>query len=236
MRADIRWLHHASSKSTASALSSGLEGDKWKSLVLCFSLVWHLTEDWTEYIVGIYLLCRSFYVNTYARQQQQSVPHENTFDIAERVQQRVKNSRFRKGLIDCLVEFQKAQCWFVMAVQTACLVALWHPAYLAATSWQQLWSNFGVLSDLALGAGVTVVQSLLILRRCGSKDSYIFLISTAAVTLALAMWMSNYEQAYAAARGDPQDYIEDTNGISACGGHVCLPEICLSNTSQTDTS
>ncbi|KAK3633923.1 hypothetical protein LTR56_015533 [Elasticomyces elasticus] len=108
---------------------------------------------------------------------------------AKRIQRRVKRSRQAVALKATLVEFQRTQTFFVLAVSVAALLAVSNPNYLQVASYQQLWNNITFISTVALSGCYPVVLNLLILRKTGHSSLYLLCISTCCAVVAMALWI-----------------------------------------------
>ncbi|KAJ5779161.1 hypothetical protein N7457_006881 [Penicillium paradoxum] len=83
-----------------------------------------------------------------------------------------------------LVDFQESQCYFVLSVQAAAIVALTGDAgVLGATSLQQLGRNFETVSQLSSGYIPTLTFGLWMLRRSLLDSAYIFAWSFASIVV-----------------------------------------------------
>ncbi|KAK3631943.1 hypothetical protein LTR56_012416 [Elasticomyces elasticus] len=113
----------------------------------------------------------------------------NRWREAKRLQRRVKHSRQAVALKATLVEFQRTQTFFVLAVSVAALLAVSNPTYLQVASYQQLWNNITFISTIALSGCYPVVLNLLILRKTGHSSLYLLCISTCCAVVATALWI-----------------------------------------------
>ncbi|KAK3645104.1 hypothetical protein LTR56_002678 [Elasticomyces elasticus] len=136
--------------------------------------------------------------------------------IARINQRRIRRSRQAAALYSTLVEFQKTQAFFILAVVTACLLAVRNAAYLQVNSWQQLWNNFFFFNNVALSGCYPVVLSLLMIRKTTNLSPYILAVSLCCVTVSTALWINT-------ARNTPrQDHVtfagSGTYNLPECGG------------------
>lgn len=78
-----------------------------------------------------------------------------------------------------MVEFQEVQCFFMLASQAACIVALVSgPEFLAATSLRQLYTNLQLIQVVAISGILPVTLVMFDLHRTGMNSWYIFTLST----------------------------------------------------------
>ncbi|TKA61967.1 hypothetical protein B0A49_09810 [Cryomyces minteri] len=143
---------------------------------------------------------------------------------SKNLQARVKKSRQPAALSSGMVEFQKAQCFFMLAVQSAALTALWSKGhnFFAASSYQQLWNNVTLLGNVAVGGFLPVTFTLSCLHAAGIKSWYIFVLSactlaTSAITL------------FTTSRKSPSPDQIDTPAanLAKCGGLATPVKYCL---------
>ena len=138
-----------------------------------------------------------------------------------------KSSRLRPAHVTSLIEFQRAQAYFMIAVQIACLIALHYPGQLESTSWQQLHNNISLLFDLALGGSGPVVLALLSLKSIESRGTYTLLLSTCSVALSIATGVFSMTRHI-----DPDLHINYQGvGVPACGLRTAPIKYCYSQNS-----
>lgn len=97
------------------------------ALVMLGWFLWHVTENWARYPAFAWF-----------RIKKRQTPRQ-AWEAALEVQEKLSAYEAADALKRALTEFQKAQSWFMLAVQVAALVALSNPKYLDVSSWQQLW-------------------------------------------------------------------------------------------------
>lgn len=101
---------------------------------------------------------------------------------AERV--REVSLRYRvPNLISALVEFQKAQCFFMIAVQVAATIVARMGGF-QAESLQQLSNSYGAITLVAVCGYLPVVMTLLNLHGAGKNSWYIMALSITTVVTA----------------------------------------------------
>ena len=142
-------------------------------IVLSAWLLYHVYDSWAQYPVSLFLASRQGWVT--AREK------------AQEWQRRLREKQ-RDALVAAVVEFQKAQVFFMLAVQVACLIALKRPGSWEATSWQQFWNNIGILFVLAFAGCFPVLLTQLVLARTGGDATYMTVISTCCVIVSTATW------------------------------------------------
>lgn len=150
------------------------------AIVLSAWGLWHITEHWARY----------FYF-AYWRMTKKNAPQ--AWSLADAAQAKLKDSEVHNALLEALADFQKAQVFFMLAVQIACMIALHDLADIQSTSWQQFWNNIGIFFNLAVGGYLPVLLGLMILRQMGRKDSYSLIVSTCSVGLAIVTWLTTWE-------------------------------------------
>ncbi|KAK3063163.1 hypothetical protein LTR53_019030, partial [Teratosphaeriaceae sp. CCFEE 6253] len=78
------------------------------------------------------------------------------------------HERQSAALNSTLVEFQKTQAFFVLAVVVGALLAVQRPAYLQVLSWRELLINLSYIYVVALSGCYPIVLNLLVLRKTKS--------------------------------------------------------------------
>lgn len=101
---------------------------------------------------------------------------------ARRLQQRIGTSRQRAALLSALVDFQKAQCFYMLAIQAAALVAIWRSG-LGAKNWQEYFDNVRFLGLIATAGFLPVTFVLFTLHKAGMKSWYVFILSVCTVAV-----------------------------------------------------
>ncbi|KAK4580047.1 hypothetical protein LTR86_000249 [Recurvomyces mirabilis] len=142
-------------------------------IVLSAWLLFHIYSNWSTYPIFLALVARH--------------GHRRASDLAQEKQAKIAKG-YSDALVSALVEFQKAQVFFMLSVQIAILVALHNPSYIEAKNWQALWNNFGILYSLAFGGCLPVLFVLLMLRIAGKKEFYTLLVTLCSVALSSATW------------------------------------------------
>ncbi|EMC97936.1 hypothetical protein BAUCODRAFT_146537 [Baudoinia panamericana UAMH 10762] len=130
-----------------------------------------------------------------------------------------RTSHHSAALVSALVEFQKAQVFFMLAVQCAALIAIHNPAYVQSTSWQQLLNNLGILYDLAFGGCLPVLFALFIMRLAGKRSVYTLAFTCCCVALSATTWFLTF---YIQLDSDA-DIINPGRTLPACGGGNVTP-------------
>ena len=117
-----------------------------------------------------------------------------------------------------LVEFQKAQCYFMIAVQIAALVTL-SEGRLQSANLQQLYNNWATVRVISASGLLPVTFNLLCLQSAGKKSWYLIFLSTITVVISAATLFrtgdfspNNHDIAYLQAQAQ-------AGGVSECGNH-----------------
>ena len=100
--------------------------------------------------------------------------------IARKTQARFHEHRER--VTEGLIEFHKAQCFFMFAIQAAALAAK-HGSFLEQTSLQQIHNNDAFIDVLSTGGFLPITFVLFALRTVGYKSVYMFILSFCTVTV-----------------------------------------------------
>ncbi|KAK4951759.1 hypothetical protein LTR10_009679 [Elasticomyces elasticus] len=108
---------------------------------------------------------------------------------ARRIRQKVQSSWQAAALNATLVEFQKTQVFFMLAVAIAGLQAVHDARSLDSSTMLQLFNNNVFIPTVALSGSYPVVLNLLILRRTAKTSQFILVISTCCVIVSSALWL-----------------------------------------------
>ncbi|KAK4963604.1 hypothetical protein LTR10_001233 [Elasticomyces elasticus] len=133
-------------------------------IVLSAWVLFHFYENWAAWPLTLFM------IPVHGRKR--------ATQLAQQAQNTVRASNHNHALVAALDEMQKAQVFFMLAVQIAALIALGNPKYIDATSWQQLWNNHGILFNLAFGGMFPVIFAMVIKRLAGVTSLYTLAVST----------------------------------------------------------
>ena len=126
-------------------------------------------------------------------------------------------------LTTALVDFHKAQCYFMIAVHAAAIALIATPTSLDATSYLQLGANYQFLAMISTGGILPVVITLVEINRLNRRSSYILGLSVATSILAPIVSIS------ASMPSEPWTVLSPGVGTSvACGG-VYVYKFCSTN-------
>ncbi|KAK0279956.1 hypothetical protein LTR35_001005 [Friedmanniomyces endolithicus] len=169
-------------------------------IILSAWLLYHFYETWARWPVAVTLI-------PFHGARKASM-------LAKKAQTDLRVSDHAAALVSALDEMQKAQVFFMLAVQIAALIALQNPTYIQATSWQQLFNNYGILFNLAFGGMLPVVFAMLIKRLAGTTAVYTIIVSTCCVIVSSVTWFLTWN-----ANPDPDTSIVYTGPpIPQCAG------------------
>ena len=123
------------------------------------------------------------------------------------------------ALLSALVKFQKAQCFFFLAVETAAQIVI-SRSLLQARNLQQLYDNYALIGAVAISGLLPISFILLCVHRFRMKFWYIFILSTCTITLSAGtLYTTNY------ANADPKP--ESTATDDAGCGEIDPSIFCL---------
>lgn len=91
------------------------------------------------------------------------------------------------ALITAVIEFQKAQCYFMSSIQIASIVVM-KAGLLGSTNLQQLSNNYNLIVVVCLGGTLPITFVLFRLRAAGKKSWELCMLSTVTVTLSMAAY------------------------------------------------
>ena len=110
------------------------------------------------------------------------------------------------ALLSALVEFQKAQCFFILAVEAAAQI-VFSRNLLQARNLQQLYNNYALVGTVALSGLLPISFILLCLHKFRMKSWYIFILSTCTIALSAGtLYTTNYSNADPKPESTTTDY------------------------------
>lgn len=126
--------------------------------------------------------------------------------------------KHQERLIVALVEFQKTQCFFMLAIQIAAIVVI-HRGLLGASNLEQIYIDTYVLTELAVGGMLPITFILFELRTVGHRSLYLLVLSLVVWVLSAATW-------YLSSQTDP------TRNLSALVPAASFPNCGLASPSS----
>ena len=165
-----------------------------------------LYDSWIYYI--------SIAVHIWRRGQARA---QNTAQIL----QKKARERALPRLTAAVVEFQKAQCYFMLAVQIAAMVTI-SLGQLQPTSLQQLYNNWVVVRVVSISGVLPVTFILLCLQSIGKRSWYLIILS--AVTVGVSAGTFSMTGSFSPSKNDMAYLAElppptPLSTIPDCGGH-----------------
>lgn len=151
----------------------------------------------------------------------------HSWELASRLQAKATSTRHTAALMHALVEFHKTQVYFILAFQTASLVALHNPAWLQASSWQQIRDNTDFLIIIALSGCAPVLLANLVLQSAGKSSWSMLRASTCTVFVSVISYaIAVYKPP------KPHDILEAGRSLPECGGHASPTLYCYQAAAQ----
>ena len=142
---------------------------------------------------------------------------------SRRISKRITSVKQVDTLVTALLDFQKSQLFFSVALQVACLYAVHNPAILAARSQRELQSGMLLLTIVGVSGVYPVVLNLLTLSLGKKKlDLFTFVLTVCAVILASANALLS-----APAVMKPSQLLQDGFNPVSCGG-INPQQYCMS--------
>ena len=123
------------------------------------------------------------------------------------------------ALTSALVDFHKAQCFFVLAINIAAQVDR-HKGGLEPQSLQQLYNTWVLIQTVSIGGYLPVTFTIFTLHLVDLVSWYLLLLTicTASVSIATSVNSGNFNPSDADIRS--VSLASSTNGTIACGGRV----------------
>jgi hypothetical protein len=144
---------------------------------------------------------------------------------AERISKKVTSKKQADTLVTALLDFQKSQLFFSVALQVACLYAVYHPAILEARTFIEVERNLQLLTLVGVSGLYPVALNLLSIRAGKKKPNLLtFLLTVCAIALASANWLISASTAM-----EPEQLTQDglNLDLTPCGGmnpqKYCVP-------------
>ncbi|KAK4898980.1 hypothetical protein LTR27_003711 [Elasticomyces elasticus] len=150
---------------------------------------------------------------------------------AKKLRHDVHHSRLAAALNATLVEFQKTQAFFMLAVVIAVLQAVHNARYLEMSTFTQVINNSRFISTVALSGSYPVTLNLMILRRTGGSSPFVLSVSVCCVIISSTLWL--YNQAHILSK---DDFRASTKfGFAMCGNTNPM-QACSSFRDEGDVS
>ena len=145
-------------------------------------------------------------------------PKKNKDDSKNRPKRLPQVESHRLVIQSTLVEFQEAQCFFMIAIQVASIVAMSQsPNLYGADNMTQLAQNASMSKNISIGALLTITFGLCLLCRAKMASWYTLLCSTVAIILSIAAFhMSSRWTPLPDELASLQEY----GGFHECGHHL----------------
>ncbi|KAL8633104.1 hypothetical protein Q9189_001182 [Teloschistes chrysophthalmus] len=143
------------------------------------------------------------------------VSRDQAYERAERNGR--MNLRYRiPNLISALIEFQKTQCFFMIAVQVAAIIIA-HRGGFEAQTLQQLSNSYSAITLLAICGYMPVALTLVSLHGAGKSSWYLMMLSTITVVVSGVTLFTTRK--FDPAPGDLAHLYEITGRWASCGYH-----------------
>ena len=179
---------------------------------------------------GIYCLCFPILATRYGKEAK-----EFTREIAAKWK-----SRRLPSLTAALTDFQKAQCFFMMAINIAALVNKYQGG-LEPTNLQQLYNNYILIRSISISGYLPVTLTLLGLHIVAMVSWYLLILSTLTVGVSTVTLIDLGK--FSPSRSDLNAIASvgsDTDNLGNCGGRnltvYCLHTINQGGTADWDPS
>ena len=141
--------------------------------------------------------------------------YARAFKLASSVQNKARELALPR-LAAALVEFQKAQCYFMIAVQIAAVVTV-SEGRLKPTSLQQLYNNWEAVRAISISGMLPITFTLLCLQYAGKSSWYLNLLSTSTFGIsAISLFKT---KTFSPTLNDMKTFRAQKLGLSECGNH-----------------
>ncbi|KAK3626671.1 hypothetical protein LTR22_023098 [Elasticomyces elasticus] len=132
---------------------------------------------------------------------------------AKSLRRKVHDSQHAAALNATLVEFQKTQAFFMLAVVIAALQAVHDAKYLDLSTWVQVQTNLDFITTLALSGSYPIMLNLMILRRTAKTSPFVLSVSICCIIISSALWL--YNRAHTPSENDFS--VSKTTNLAMCG-------------------
>lgn len=139
------------------------------SIALLSWLALRIMNAWIRNVIFVFFLLSSSWKSAWSRSQA--------------LQERFKHSKQSAVLLSALVEFQKAQCFFLLAIGIASLIGTSSADAFSSTTWVQLSANIRFVSSECVLGVLLLSFTLFNLHRAGKKSVYVFILTLFTVGL-----------------------------------------------------
>lgn len=117
-----------------------------------------------------------------------------------------------------MTDFQKAQCFFMMAINIAAQVNRFRGGF-QPSSLQQLYSTYSLIRSISISGYLPITFTLFTLHMVDMVSGYLIVLSvcTVAISIATFFTLGNFEVS-----GSDLEYLSQqahTNGLNSCGGN-----------------
>ncbi len=137
---------------------------------------------------------------------------------------RIENQKHLSRLTVALTDFQKAQCFFMVAINIAAQVVIWRGG-LQPNSLQQIYNTYVFIKVLAISGYLPITFTLFTLHIIGMVSWYLLALSVSSVALSVAtlVTIGNFKPSTADLNDLASSYA--TGGPDSCG-NVQLGAFC----------
>ena len=176
-------------------------------VLLCAWVALRLFQSWTQ------ILCFCFYCFHLGRQ--------DAWKKAKSYQTSVSRNGQHAALLTSTVELQKAQCFFMIAIQIAALLAIKEINYFKLESYEHLVHTLVLVYNVAAAGIVPIVFGLFILHLSNMKSSFIYCLT--ALTVSVSSVTRHYKNFVEIG---PDDVDGPQRKPISCGGYPGPSKYC----------
>lgn len=144
-------------------------------------------------------------------------------------------ARYLPSLTTAMTDFQKAQCFFMMAINIAAQVNRFRGGF-QPSSLQQLYSTYSLIRSISISGYLPITFTLFTLHMVDMVSGYLVVLSvcTVAISIATFFTLGKFQPS-----GSDLEYLSQqarTNGPTSCGGNNLFVYCYETRTSDSDTA
>ena len=137
-------------------------------------------------------------------------------------QRQARYQEHRERITEGLIEFHKAQCFFMFAIQAAALAAK-HGSFLEQSSLQQIHNNDAFIDVLSTGGFLPITFVLYALRTVGYRSVYMFILSICTVAVSAGALLTRENFPVPGFAGTTYSDCDGVNPVALCLGTNTQP-------------
>ena len=181
---------------------------------------------WIEYVFIIWAMLRQ--ASTWSSLSFKAPPVQKAIKQGKQAAEKFQGWHLSKTLVTALVDFQKTQVLFILAVQISCLWAANNGEVTLSSSYGQEQNNLALYEVIGLNGAIPVVMTLSALHAARQDSLYIDIASLVSLAISSATCLSRPPFSSLYRFDDPE-----VGGIAQCGGLESPLRYCTARPDKT---